>query len=129
MRKPITALALVTSVVGAALVLPTTASAQAVVPVERRVEPVVIAGTQLPEWSRLPADGVADTHDPTSGVRDAHNGELIVPPDARTGAPVDQITAYSYRDGRWAEVPVQVDERFPYFRQLSFRLRHLLRHR
>jgi hypothetical protein len=83
--------------------------------VERRVEPIVLAGTQLPEWSRLPAEGVADPHRPDSTVRDAHNGTLSVPADAREGAPIDRITAYSWRDGAWAEVPVQVDERFPYF--------------
>ena len=92
-----------------------TPAAAADVSVERRVEPVVLTGAQLPEWSRLPAEGVADTHQPTSTVRDAHNGTLTVPPDVRKGAPVDQITAYSWGGGGWEEVPVQVDERFPYF--------------
>ena len=83
--------------------------------VARKVEPVVLTGAQLPRWSRLPAEGVADPHNPSSNVRDAHNGTLTVPPDARSGAPIDQMTAYSWSDGRWLEVPVQVDERFPYF--------------
>ncbi|MDQ4094717.1 MAG: Ig-like domain-containing protein [Actinomycetota bacterium] len=82
---------------------------------ERRVEPVVLTGAQLPRWSRLPAEGAAAPHNPSSGVRDAHNGTLTVPPDARAGAPIDQIAAYSWRDGSWVEVPVQIDERFPYF--------------
>ena len=83
--------------------------------VTRRVEPIVMTGTQFPTWSRLPAEGVADPHRPDSTVRDAHNGTLTVPPDPREGAPIDQITAYSWQDGSWTEVPVQVDERFPYF--------------
>ncbi|MDQ4145219.1 MAG: Ig-like domain-containing protein [Actinomycetota bacterium] len=81
----------------------------------RRVEPIVLTGSQLPDWSRLPAEGVAEPHRPDSKVRDAHNGSLVVPPDARSGAPIDQITAYSRQNGTWKEIPVQVDERFPYF--------------
>ena len=87
--------------------------------VARRVEPVILTGAQLPQWSRLPAEGLADPHNPTDDVRDAHNGELVIPPDARTGVPVGDITAYSWRQGEsggeWLEIPVQVDERFPYF--------------
>ena len=92
-------------------------AAAADISVERRVEPVVISGAQLPDWSRVAADGVANPHNPTSTVRDAHNGTLTVPEDpaGRTGASVDQIAAYSWRNGDWQEVPVQVDERFPYF--------------
>ena len=113
-RTPLAGL-IATFVVGSVLVLPQAVSASPVIPVERRVEPVILTGAQLAEWSRLPAEGTADPHNPTSKVRDAHNGELVVPPDARTGAPVDQIAAYSFSDGKWNEVPVQVDERFPYF--------------
>ncbi|MCW2777401.1 MAG: S-layer y protein, partial [Frankiales bacterium] len=47
------------------------------------------------------------------GVRSAHNGRIL--PVVRTGAPVDQVAAYSWTGSRWREVPVQVDERFPYF--------------
>jgi hypothetical protein len=82
---------------------------------DRGVEPVVLTGAQLPEWSRLPAEGVANPHFSEGSDRDAHNGRLEVPPDTRTGAPVEQVSAYSLQGGTWTEVPVQVDERFPYF--------------
>ena len=89
---------------------------------ERSVEPVVLTGAQLPQWSRLPAVGIAnpypsgagDPHPFGDGVRDAHNGTLVVPPDTRSGVPVEQIAAYRWERG-WKEIPVQVDERFPYF--------------
>jgi hypothetical protein len=51
-------------------------------------------------------------------VRDAHNGTLIYPVQGQTvagGVPVEQIAAYAWRDGAWVEMPVQVDERMPYF--------------
>ncbi|TJY59929.1 hypothetical protein E4T66_12160 [Sinimarinibacterium sp. CAU 1509] len=51
-------------------------------------------------------------------VRDAHNGTLIYPVQGETvvgGVPVEQIAAYAWRDGAWVEIPVQVDERMPYF--------------
>jgi hypothetical protein len=89
----------------------------------RDVEPVVLTGLQLPEWSRLPAEGVANPYPSGSGqtdtTRDAHNGQVTVPPDARAGVPVEQVTAFAWRgdasDGGFEEIPVQVDERFPYF--------------
>ena len=103
------------------LIAPSAAHAQveqtpAAVPA-REVEPVVLTGAQLPTWSRLAADGVATTHPQhmADGKRDAHNGTLIVPPDARTGAPVEDIAAFRWENGQFVEVPVQVDERFPYF--------------
>ena len=92
--------------------------AQAQVPTAARAtEAVVLTGAQLPAWSRLAAQGTAMPYPSGAldGVRDAHNGELVVPPDARTGVPVEDIAAYSYVEGKWTEVPVQVDERFPYF--------------
>ncbi len=87
----------------------------------RETEAVTITGDKIPEWSRLAATGVAQPWPSGTeygdGTRDAHNGTLIVPPDARTGAKVDEIAAYKWSDGlhRYVEVPVQVDERFPYF--------------
>ena len=86
----------------------------------RHAAPVVVEGRQLPTWSRLAAEGTpkpypsgaAQTGD---GVRDAHNGTIVVPPDTREGAPVDQIAAYRWDGNAFVEVPVQVDERFPYF--------------
>lgn len=99
------------------------------VAVARDSEPVVVTGAELPSWSRAAAQGVAATY-PSGvpeegfssgfppggdGVRSAHNGTITVPPDARTGAPVEQIAAYRWEQGGWVEVPVQVDERFPHF--------------
>ncbi|HEX2038852.1 MAG TPA: hypothetical protein VHF47_03855 [Acidimicrobiales bacterium] len=95
------------------------AKATPVVPVARSAEPVVLTGSQLPDWSRLPAEGTALPwpSGALDGVRDAHHGTLTVPPDVRTGVDPDQIVAYKWNpsSGKWAEVPVQVDERFPYF--------------
>jgi hypothetical protein len=88
----------------------------------RASEPVVITGAQIPQWSRSSATGVAAAYPsgaPKStggdGVRSAHNGILTVPPDARTGVDPDQVTAFRWDSGAWVEIPVQVDQRFPYF--------------
>lgn len=54
----------------------------------------------------------------SSAVRDAHNGTLLYPLPglpARAGIPIDEIAAYAWKDGAWTEIPVQIDERFPYF--------------
>ena len=79
--------------------------------------PVVLTGAQLPQWSRAAAVGVAKPQGvgPLEDARSAHNGTVTVPPDARTGTPVDEIAAYRWSDTGWTEVPVQVDERFPHF--------------
>ncbi|MEX1178342.1 MAG: hypothetical protein WEB09_07755 [Nitriliruptor sp.] len=93
---------------------------------ERRVEPVVLTGSSLPAWSRLPAVGSPAPYpggsDEQNGigdlVRSAHHGTLTVPPDPRDGgnAPVERITAWRYEpEVGYVEVPVQVDERFPHF--------------
>ncbi len=101
---------------------------------ERRVEPVVLTGAQLPGWSVPAAEGVAKPY--PSGVgeaggapgmdfasRDAHNGYLVYPAtgDAVIAGhvPVSEVAAYRYDpsapgDG-FVEIPVQVDERMPYF--------------
>jgi hypothetical protein len=89
------------------------AAAQTVVPVNRDVEAVVMGGSQLPSWSRLEAQGVGDQS--IQNHRDAHHGFLTVPPDARVGVPVDQVTAFRWNGSDWTEIPVQVDQRFPYF--------------
>lgn len=94
--------------------------------VDRGAAPVVLTGAQLPGWSAPAAVGVAQPY--PSGVtkayssqlpvgdfaiRSAHNGTIA--PVVKHGVPVDQVAAYAW-DGRgWHEVPVQVDERFPYF--------------
>ena len=86
----------------------------------RDASPVVIEGRMLPTWSRLAAEGTPKPYPSgakTTGdaVRDAHNGTVVVPPDARTGVPVDEVAAYRWNGTRFVEIPVQVDERFPYF--------------
>jgi len=89
----------------------------------RASEPVVITGAQVPQWSRSSATGAAAAYPSGAskstggdGVRSAHNGVLTVPADSRTGADPDQVTAFRW-DGAtgWVEVPVQVDQRYPYF--------------
>ena len=37
-----------------------------------------------------------------------------MPPDGRTGVPVDEIVAYRWDGSRFVEIPVQVDELYPY---------------
>jgi hypothetical protein len=89
----------------------------------RASEPVVITGAQVPQWSRSSATGVAAAYPSGAGkstggdgVRSAHNGVLAVPPDARTGVDPDQVTAFRWdATAGWVEVPVQVDQRYPYF--------------
>src|SRR5579884_226468 len=89
----------------------------------RASEPVVITGSQIPSWSRSSATGVpaaypsgASKSTGGDGVRSAHNGIVTVPPDTRTGVDPDQITAFRWDPAKgWREVPVQVDQRYPYF--------------
>lgn len=118
-RLPRRVAALAAGSVALAVLVPLTARADtpAVLPAARAAEPVVLTGAQLPQWSRLAATGTPTPYPSgaTDGVRDAHNGTLAVPPDARTGAPVDQLTAWRWDGDRFRQVPVQVDQRFPYF--------------
>ena len=84
----------------------------------RDSQPIVLTGAQLPAWSGPAATGVAAPYPSgaaSSGdrARSAHNGFLVVPP--ATGVSVDQITAFRWLHNQWSEVPVQVDQRFPYF--------------
>lgn len=96
----------------------------------RKAAPVILTGAQLGTWSQLPATGLAAAY--PSGVendlpgppgadalRSAHNGRIALPDkrlDPRTGIDPDTLAAYSWTAaGGWREVPVQVDQRFPYF--------------
>jgi hypothetical protein len=99
---------------------PGTPATAAPTDVNRDVEAVVMTGAQLPEWSRLPAQGQAKTYPSGSSqggdnARDAHNGTFHIPPDPRTGVPTEKIAAFSWDGTQFNEIPVQVDERFPYF--------------
>src|SRR5439155_26855258 len=76
--------------VAAAVLIPTAvAFAAAPTPVATGVHaargsaPVVLTGAQLPQWSRLPAEGVAQPYPSGAtttgdGKRTAHNGRLVV---------------------------------------------------
>jgi hypothetical protein len=110
------------SVLGSLLVAGTPHAAVAAAPVfsaSRSAAPVVLTGANVPTWSRLAAVGVDDPVPgpitSSQGLRSAHDGLIQVPPDARDGVAPDDIAAYRWEAGSWAEVPVQVDERFPYF--------------
>jgi hypothetical protein len=105
---------------GVAAVAPLTAraaDAPTILPAARTAEPVVLTGAQLPSWSRLAATGTPKPYPSGAldGYRNAHNGTLVVPPDRRPGVDVDRITAWRWAGDRWVAVPVQVDQRFPYF--------------
>ena len=107
------------SVVAASVVAPWTARAAEPVDVlpTRAAAPVVLTGAQLPDWSRLAAVGTPLPYPfgALVGERDAHNGKLEVPPDPRPGVDPERIAAYKWDGAKFVEVPVQVDERFPYF--------------
>lgn len=97
-----------------AVVPPASAASPADAP-DRSVEPVILTGAQLPGWSGAPAEGVAEPYPSGAvvGERDAHNGQLVVPP--AVGVDPDHVVAYAFDGDRFREIPVQVDERFPYF--------------
>ncbi|HVF52902.1 MAG TPA: hypothetical protein VNC78_04760 [Actinomycetota bacterium] len=92
--------------------------------VNRAVEPVILQGALLPAWARLPAQGQANPY-PSGAideVRDAHNGTLFVPTDTvdgsiNQGVDVSRLAAFRWNatTESFEEVPVQVDQRFPYF--------------
>jgi hypothetical protein len=103
---------------GLALVLPgAEASPEAVVEPARAAETVVLTGAQVASWSSAPAVGLAEPwpSGALTGERGAHdNGSIAVPPQ-ETGVDPDRIVAHRWDGERFVEVPVQVDERFPYF--------------
>jgi hypothetical protein len=80
---------------------------------------VTLTGAQLPAWSRAAATGTPKTYPSgaATGPRSAHNGTLVVPPDARPGVEPSEIVAFRWEPlaKRFVEVPVQVDQRFPNF--------------
>ena len=100
---------------------------------ERRAQAVVLNGSQLPGWSVPPAFGLPFPYPSgaaisgsflpdflqRNGGRDAHNGIMLYPlpglPALLLGKPVDRIAAYRWDGNAFAEIPVQVDQKFPYF--------------
>ncbi|ROH86533.1 hypothetical protein ED208_15995 [Stagnimonas aquatica] len=55
-------------------------------------------------------------------IRSAHNGTFLYPPGWKPGdepvsggVPVNEIAAFAYGAEGWREIPVQVDEKYPYF--------------
>src|SRR6185369_9888926 len=80
----------------------------------RDVEPVIMTGAKLPSWSG-PAATVQCQPYPSgalTGARDAHNGIYTAPP--ATGIPVGEIAAYRWSGLQFVEIPVQVDQMYPY---------------
>lgn len=110
---------------------------------QRSVEAVILTGSQLPGWSAPEAQGVGYPYpsganitgqgsgsealaplnavrDPlkVGEVRDAHNGQMIYPAVGQVlplGTPVDEIAAYRWTGSAFEEIPVQVDEKYPFF--------------
>ncbi|MFA5938255.1 MAG: hypothetical protein WC809_02775 [Sinimarinibacterium sp.] len=89
---------------------------------QRSVEAVVVPGFMATSWAVPPAQGLAKPYPSGAtttgdGVRNAHNGTLIYPVagQALGGTPVGDIVAYAWKNDAWVEIPVQVDERAPYF--------------
>lgn len=109
----------------------------------RSAEAVILTGAQLPGWSSPAAQGqgypypsganITGQSDQTEGfaalnairdplklgeVRDAHNGVMLYPVAGQAipiGTPVDEVAAYKWTGTSFEEIPVQVDEKFPFF--------------
>jgi cysteine-rich repeat protein len=81
---------------------------------QRGVEPVVVKGVKVSGWSGPAASIVCNPY-PSGGVtgtRDAHGGMFVTPP--ATGIPVSEIAAYRWDGAQYIEIPVQVDQMYPY---------------
>ena len=118
------------AVPAAALTRSAAPAASGLLGVARDAAPVVLTGAQIPAWAAPPAEGLAKTYpsgansesasEPGAlydGVRSAHNGTLVVPPTPPTVTKVlpDDVVAYAWSGNGWKEIPVQIDQRFPYF--------------
>jgi hypothetical protein len=124
LRRPVAGVACLVLLGAGALAGATSASADAgTAPftAARADAPVVLTGAQIPQWSGPSAEGVAAPYPSGSlkkyggdGVRSAHNGTMAVIPPA-TGVNPDEVSAWKWTGSAWAEVPVQVDQKFPYF--------------
>jgi hypothetical protein len=76
----------------------------------RNVEPVVLTGAKVPAWSGPAASAICTAGLP--GERSAHHGTFVTPP--AIGVPVNEIAAYRWEGTRFKEIPVQVDQMYPY---------------
>lgn len=118
-------------------------TAVAAVKAARSAEAVILTGAQLPGWSSPAAIGQGYPYpsganitgqsgeteslaalnairDPlkVGEVQDAHNGMMLYPAAGQVlplGTPVDEVAAYKWTGSRFEEIPVQVDEKFPFF--------------
>jgi len=86
--------------------------------------PLLPLATQLPDWSQLPAVGTQNPNPMAGrtadyggdGVRDAHDGTVVAPTgDPRHGVDPHEVVAYRWTGSTYVEIPVQVDQRFPWF--------------
>src|SRR3954467_3942269 len=114
-----------------AAALPSATTGSGPLGVARDAAPVVLTGAQIPAWAAPPAEGLAKTYPSGANqeagsserkafypaVRSAHNGQLVVPPTPPSVTQVDPsaVAAYAWTGSAWKEIPVQIDQRFPYF--------------
>jgi hypothetical protein len=94
----------------AAIVAAAAVPALAQTTANRNVEPVILTGAKLPAWSGPAAAALCTAGLP--GERSAHHGTFVTPP--ATGVPVNEIAAYRWDGVRFKEIPVQVDQLYPY---------------
>ena len=109
MRKS-TASSLIVGLLAALIVAPAVFAQTA----QRGVEPVIVKGSKVVGWSGPSAQIVCNPY-PSGGLtgeRDAHGGTFVTPP--ATGIPVAEIAAYRWNGSAFVEIPVQVDEMYPY---------------
>jgi hypothetical protein len=98
----------------AAKCLLTPPDARAQLTADRTVEPVIVKGAKLAGWSGPSASIICMPYPSgaLTGARDAHNGVFVTPP--ALGIPVGDIAAYRWDGAQFVEIPVQVDEMYPY---------------
>jgi Bacterial Ig domain len=105
---------IVPSILAAIVLLATPFAARAQTTADRGNEPVIVKGAKLAGWSG-PAASIVCMPYPSgalTGARDAHNGTFLTPP--ALGIPVAEIAAYRWDGTQFVEIPVQVDEMYPY---------------
>jgi hypothetical protein len=81
---------------------------------DRNVEPVIVKGAKLAGWSGPSASVICMPYPSgaLTGARDAHNGTFLTPP--AVGIPANEIAAYRWDGAQFVEIPVQVDQMYPY---------------